>query len=883
MASLCVNVGKRTMSSSLPPQVLVPDEFRPHAKLVLIGEAPWKSEAERGYPFAGWSGLKLREMWGKVGLRREDFSILNVYGYPRKPETVKPDTMLQWVERLHKSLACHTDPYVLVPVGNLALWALTGKSYPPWDKPKKGEFARAGIQKLRGSVLTYNDRLGRKVKVVPSVHPAALARQPGLERACLHDWERVRAEMGFKEVRKIKRDLRVAETVEEVQWWVQEWMKKGETVTFDIENPSGKTIMIGFSSSSSSAVTVPTTASYWKSEIACETVWRSLSCFLQSDVPKCGQNVSYDIESLYWERGIQVRNVLWDTANMYHCLDATEGKYDLAYLASVHTNEEFWKDECVLGDVEALTKCGWVPLNLLGPSKNVEIAQYDLSTDKVSFVNAEIIERQFSGSLIRAVSKQHDCFYTPNHRLPEIQKTRKVIYRRERSAQVAATLATFNLPTAGYYQDGRKRLPWIRLLVAIQADAALRKGNHAVFTLKKERKIERLLALCRLIGVSYRDWKAPTGYRVICLTGPIIRDIAKCLKKEKRFGSWLLECDEFTQACFLDELRYWDGWNDPHSKKAHHFCSEHLANVEWVATIAALRGMSARIRRIKHAWCVTVKDRPHTVLQKRHFSWHQYKGPVYCAKVPSGFFLIRSAGHISVTGNCKDPEESKKYVSNMQAFYRYNGLDAAVTHELYEKGRVKLQELGLEQFYLEHYGYIQDSLVELATTGIQVDEAMRKWRWADLMAERFEVQDQLREVVGEDLCAKKSLSPTRLQRFLYESLRLPKKYKRVKGKEEKSVTTDESAILALMQEHPQVTKLQEAGKLILRLRFLDAREKYYTDKLTRGGRMYSKYSPRTEEGRLSSSASNQRTEEGKNIGMNAQNIAREIRDLFIAG
>ena len=565
------------MSSTPNPNVLVPDEFRPHAKLVLIGEAPWKSEAERGYPFAGWSGLKLREMWGKVGLRREDFSILNVYGYPRKPETVKPDTMLQWVERLHKSLACHTDPYVLVPVGNLALWALTGKSYPPWDKPKKGEFARAGIQKLRGSVLTYNDRLGRKVKVVPSVHPAALARQPGLERACLHDWERVRAEMGFKEVRKIKRDLRVAETVEEVQWWVQEWMKKGETVTFDIENPSGKTIMIGFSSSSSSAVTVPTTPSYWKHEIACETVWRSLSCFLQSDVPKCGQNVSYDIESLYWERGIQVRNVLWDTANMYHCLDATEGKYDLAYLASVHTNEEFWKDEA------------------------------------------------------------------------------------------------------------------------------------------------------------------------------------------------------------------------------------------------------------------------------------------------------------------KDPEESKKYTSNMQAFYRYNGLDAAVTHELYEKGRVKLQELGLERFYLEHYGYIQDSLVELATTGIQVNEAMRKWRWADLMAERFEVQDQLREVVGEDLCAKKSLSPTRLQRFLYESLRLPKKYKRVKGKEEKSVTTDESAILALMQEHPQVSKLQEAGKLILRLRFLDAREKYYTDKLTRGGRMYSKYSPRTEEGRLSSSASNQRTEEGKNIGMNAQNIDRKIRDMFVAG
>lgn len=867
---------------SLPPLIQVPDELRLDAKLILIGEAPWKTEAEKGRPFAGWSGIKLGEWWRRVGLVREQFSILNVYQYPRKPETVAPETMRAWVKHLHERLAAHTDPHVIVPVGNLALWALTGKSYPPWEKPRKGEFTKAGIQKLRGSLLAYADTRGRQIKVIPSIHPAAVARQPSLERACVHDWERIGREWQTKAITKIERDLRVVESVEEVEAWAHEWMTQGTPLTFDIENPGGTTIMIGFAQSAHQAVTVPTTANYWQSEADAEQVWEILKRVLESDVEKVGQNVTYDIECLARERGIRVQRAIWDTANMFHCLDPTDA-YNLAYLASVYTNEEYWKDECVLGETEVLTRQGWVPLHNLGPATGVEIAQYDFQTDEVRFVKAEIIRRQFHGQLIHIRSKQHDCLYTPQHRIPEIQHAKGKAYRRERTAEDVAALSTFTLPTAGYYTQGKKRLDWIRLLVAIQADAALRKGTHAVFTLKKIRKINRLLALCQQLRVPYRDWKAPEGYRVICLTGPVIRAIAKQFGAQKRFGAWLLDCDALTQQRFLDELRYWDGWNDPHSKKAHMFCSEHLDNVEWAATVASLQGMSARIRPLKTVWCVTLKARPRTVLNRQHFSRQPFQGPVYCARVPSGFFLMRSNGHISVTGNSKDPDEAKKYTSNMQAFYRYNGLDATVTHELYEVAKAKLAQEGLLEFYVRHYGELTDALVEIGLTGIKVDEAKRTLRWAHLLADRLETQAQLAAVVGEDLCAKKSLSPVRLQRFLYETLRLPKRYKKVKGKEEKSLTTDEVAIRSLMTKHPECVVLQQAGELILKLRFLDAREKYYTDKISYQGRMYSKYSPRTEEGRLSSSASNLRNAEGKNIGFNSQNIDRAIRDMFLAG
>lgn len=565
------------MTDHLPPLILVPDECRPDAKLIVVGEAPWRSEAEKGYPFAGWSGLKLKELWASVGITREEVSILNVYQYPRKPETVKPETMREWVAHLHKRLAIQTDPYVIVPMGNLALWALTGKGYPPWDKPKKDEFQRAGIAKLRGSVLEYRDRLDRRVKVIPTLHPAALARSPGLEVDCLHDWAKIQRELAFKEIRRVERDLRVVEMLEEVEYWVHEWMQGARPLTFDIENPTGATIMIGFATSRHQAITIPTTKSYWKSEATAEKVWDLIKRVLESDIEKVGQGVNYDVETLARERGIHTRNAIWDTANMFHAWMPTLRSFKLDYLASVFTNEEFWKDEA------------------------------------------------------------------------------------------------------------------------------------------------------------------------------------------------------------------------------------------------------------------------------------------------------------------KDPDEAKKYTSNMAAFYRYNGLDAAVTHELFEVATELLRKDGLLEFYVNHYGLLADPLLEIAMTGLKVDEAMRKWRWADLMAERFEVQDRLEAVVGENLMAEKSLSPVKVKRFLYETLRLPTKYKRVKGKEERSVTIDEVAIRTLMEQHKGCQVLQEAGTLMLRLRYLDALEKYFKDKIALEGRMYSKYSPRTEEGRLSSSASNQRRENGEKVGMNAQNISREIRDLFLAG
>ncbi|MGI5828466.1 MAG: uracil-DNA glycosylase, partial [Patescibacteria group bacterium] len=49
-----------------------------YAKIMFIGEAPGKNEAETGRPFCGAAGRVLSEMLESIGLKREDVYITNI-------------------------------------------------------------------------------------------------------------------------------------------------------------------------------------------------------------------------------------------------------------------------------------------------------------------------------------------------------------------------------------------------------------------------------------------------------------------------------------------------------------------------------------------------------------------------------------------------------------------------------------------------------------------------------------------------------------------------------------------------------------------------------------------------------------------------------------
>ena len=56
---------------------MVPGQFPPGARVLLVGEAPGREEDEGGQPFIGRSGRLLDELLAEVGLDRADMAVVN--------------------------------------------------------------------------------------------------------------------------------------------------------------------------------------------------------------------------------------------------------------------------------------------------------------------------------------------------------------------------------------------------------------------------------------------------------------------------------------------------------------------------------------------------------------------------------------------------------------------------------------------------------------------------------------------------------------------------------------------------------------------------------------------------------------------------------------
>lgn len=351
----------------------------PRSRLIIIGEAPGEQEEEVGQPFVGASGQRLREWMERVGLSRQDAYIDNVYQYRppgNKIDTIDRATLEQWMGYLHERITALDDPWLLVPTGNYALYALTGKGKIYWHQ-RDGKEVRPGILDWRGSLLEYVDGHGRRIKCIPTIHPAATFRQPTLERACIVDWERIAAELAFRDLRRPVRHHDVRPTLSKLAALYHAACQPGAKLAIDIENPrtdtsvplthhdgtpalyqSGKKkgqpkrkrvkgdpriVCVGFALTPRESLTVPTTQSYWGSEEQLAEAWTWIRKLCTSPADKILHNGLYDTFFLA-EQGITLTNWRWDTLFMHHALDPS-AEHNLAYCASVDTREPYWKHE----------------------------------------------------------------------------------------------------------------------------------------------------------------------------------------------------------------------------------------------------------------------------------------------------------------------------------------------------------------------------------------------------------------------------------------------------------------------------------------------------------------------------------------------------------
>jgi uracil-DNA glycosylase family 4 len=313
----------------------VPADHKCDARIVIVGEAPGRTEVRKGRPFVGKSGqLMEREIWSKIGLTRNDFYITNVLPYrPRKSNPLQTEpraNVERGISALRSRLLKRTTPHVIVPLGNLALYALSG---------------HAGIMKWRGSI--FSTPFG---KTIPTIHPAAILRSYSLIKTVSHDWERIVVESRSPYINRPRRNL-IATTGDDRRLWELLTAPK-LAIDIEVDRATRKILCIAFAPSASVSYSIDTRQNMP------EIVRRLCAC----PAIKCFQKGTFDVFVLT-TNGVPVENWTHDTTLEYHALDNNVGPqtqekkgeaggygksiikpYSLAYMASIWTDEPYWKD-----------------------------------------------------------------------------------------------------------------------------------------------------------------------------------------------------------------------------------------------------------------------------------------------------------------------------------------------------------------------------------------------------------------------------------------------------------------------------------------------------------------------------------------------------------
>ena len=149
----------------------------PRAKLMFVGEGPGRDEDLQGEPFVGRAGQLLTDIITKgMGLKREDVYICNVVKCrPPENRNPEPDEVASCEPFLKKQVDL-VKPEIIVGLGKFAVQTLLQTKVP--------------ITRIRGTWHSYHG-----IKLMPTLHPAYLLRNPADKKLVWEDIKKVMKEM----------------------------------------------------------------------------------------------------------------------------------------------------------------------------------------------------------------------------------------------------------------------------------------------------------------------------------------------------------------------------------------------------------------------------------------------------------------------------------------------------------------------------------------------------------------------------------------------------------------------------------------------------------------------------------------------------------------
>lgn len=299
--------------------------------------------------------------------------------------------------------------------------------------------------------------------------------------------------------------------------------------------------------------------------------------------------------------------------------------------------------ECFRGDTEILTPEGWIRLDKYN-------GQMVMQVDNLlqgNFVKPiAYINKYYEGHILEHKTKNGTLRATENHNI--FYKNRKNEFFKKKFLDVPKGAI---IPTSIDF-DGEINIEenLLRLLVAIQADGSLdyrKNGNiHIRFTIKKQRKAERIEKILKALNKKYSKSIDSRGYFYF---GFIENKAFKNYPKE-----WY-NLSKTSRNILLDEILYWDGNSVPNRNQIE-YATKTIENAVFIQTMAHLSNYSSTIipRKNKYGeWfkvSILFKKNSYTICKKPKFE--QYNDMVYCVQVPTGLILTRTDNKITVTGNC---------------------------------------------------------------------------------------------------------------------------------------------------------------------------------------------------------------------------------------
>lgn len=340
--------------------------------IAIVGEAPGQDEEWLGRPFVGASGLELSSMLSDAGISRDQCLLTNVIS-ERPPENnltafclrkedlphdypvylgpivsgaggnfyLHPERFCEGA-RLREELAI-ANPNVVLALGATASWALLGST---------------SIGQLRGTV--HRSVTATPYKVVPTWHPAAVARNYLLRPVAIVDMCKALAESHSPDITYTNAELWLRPTLDDLYEFERRFMARPVLDSWDVETAQGEITCIGIAPDPGHALVIPfrtdpmpfkrkgsptvykMTGNYWPTAYHEKMAWLWVKRVLENNErPVLGQNFMYDLAYIL-KYGIRPKRCVEDTMLAHHS-KFSELPKNLGFLGSVYTNYPQWK------------------------------------------------------------------------------------------------------------------------------------------------------------------------------------------------------------------------------------------------------------------------------------------------------------------------------------------------------------------------------------------------------------------------------------------------------------------------------------------------------------------------------------------------------------